>query len=313
MSMTGYGLCTQHHDWGSLHLELRSVNSRFLELQFKLPDEWRVTESLMRERIQETLKRGKVEIRLTVQPLAAGADQGAAAGVNVAAVELLRQQQQVILALIPDAQPLGVAQYLNWPGVLQHSTTAPSDMSLQCQQALAALDEALRALTASRQREGQQLSNSLLSVIAQIEDAVRSISADMPALIAEQQARLTERLTRAFDSVLEKQSSNPDNGPAKLNVSFDEVMLRVRQEVSALGLRADVSEETARLQSHLIEFKRTLSAPGPHGKRLDFLIQEMNREANTLGSKSLSLITTRASVDLKQFIEQLREQVQNLE
>ncbi len=325
-SMTGFGLASEHFAWGSLVIELRSVNSRFLELHFKMPDQWRGAEPILRELLQQQLKRGKVECRLSSKIVQ---DQNDDATLIPAQLQKIADWQKQIHSTFAAAQPLSVYEILNLAqsnnaGASYSSNNAIQSETLlaggqlnaeQTQALLTTAQKALTGLIESRQREGAALAQTLKQGLTQLRGIVDPLAEQMPVLIAAQQQKLTDRLQTVLTSSGANSTGTSDK-KAETNaveISHDEIMLRIRQEISALGLKADVAEELARLNAHIAEFDRSLDAAGPHGKRLDFLVQELNREANTVGSKSLSLISTHASLGLKQVIEQLREQIQNLE
>jgi uncharacterized protein (TIGR00255 family) len=325
-SMTGFGLASEHFTWGSLVIELRSVNSRFLELHFKMPDQWRGAEPILRELLQQQLKRGKVECRLSSKSTQDQPDDGTLIPAQLQKIADWQTQVQTTFAA---AQPLSVYEILNLAqsnnasasyGLTNamHSETQLAGGQLNADQTQALLSTAQKALTGlieSRQREGAALAQTLKQGLTQLRGIVDPLAEQMPVLIAAQQQKLTDRLQTVLTSSGANIASAIDKKAetSAVEISHDEIMLRIRQEISALGLKADVAEELARLNAHIAEFDRSLDAAGPHGKRLDFLVQELNREANTVGSKSLSLISTHASLGLKQVIEQLREQIQNLE
>ncbi len=302
--MTGFGLATEHFAWGSLIIELRAVNSRFLELHFKIPDQWRGAEPILRELLQQQLKRGKVECRLSSK----SANNEAETTLSASELQRLGQWQAQIHQQFSDAKPLSVYEILKLRQLANSGsgaeTSAQGQLSDEQTKALMTTAQtALDSLIQSRQREGASLASTLKQGLTQLRAIVEPLAEQMPALIAAQQQKFSDRLLAVFSNT---------TSPA-VEVPQEEVMLRLRQEVGALGMRADVAEELARLNAHVVEFERCLDVAGPHGKRLDFLVQELNREANTIGSKSHSLISTHASLGLKQVIEQLREQIQNLE
>jgi uncharacterized protein (TIGR00255 family) len=294
-SMTGFASGQRELSGGRLVCEIRSVNARFLDLTFRMADEWRAIEPALRELVAERISRGKVECRLAWQRSAVtGPDTRT---VDVAALQKLRDWQDSVLGTLPQARQLSVDEALHWPGVLPDTEADPAEQSLD---ALALTREVLGEFDASRRREGEKLARAIRQAL----DAVRTVSqnyaARLPELVAAQQQRLTQRLTDALSE-------------AAPGLPTEETAARVRQEVTASGLRGDVTEEVSRLAAHVKEVERVLSAGGPMGKRLDFLCQELNREANTLGSKAQWIDQTRAALDLKLAIEQIREQVQNLE
>ena len=273
-----------------LGLEIRSVNSRFLDLTFRLPDELRAFEPLLREWIGARLKRGKVEIRASLS----GTDNSALPELSPHLLQRLNSLQDSIRAWLPQAQPLGVAEVLRLAATEQ---TAPADWS----QAMApAAEQALQELLQARQREGERLAAMLRACLAQLHVLVERAQPLVPALVEQQRNRFLERWRDAM--ALAEGASMPESARE-----------RALTEATAYAIRIDVAEELTRLRSHLQEIERLLAKGGEIGKRLDFLIQELHREANTLGSKSALLEMTQISVDMKVLIEQMREQVQNIE
>ena len=295
-SMTGYGTVTRDHELGRLTIELRSVNSRFLDLAFRLPDELRALEPVVREAVQSRVTRGKVDCRAAVQHRAAAR---AEVVLRPGALDALAQAQARVLERFPDAAPLSVADALRFPGVVDDPQPDPAQWVGAFRPLVeAAIDE----LLASRAREGVRLADAIRQRAAGMADLVARLKPRAPELVAEYGHKLTERLREAAGGAL--------GGTA---VPLDEAMARIRQEVSVYGMRVDVAEELSRLEIHVAELLRIVDGGGQVGKRLDFLMQEFNREANTLSSKSQDVETTRAAVDMKVLIEQMREQVQNIE
>lgn len=286
LSMTGYAHLTREWERGALSVEIKSVNHRYLEAQFRLSEALRLLEPLLREKIQSSLRRGKIELRLDWKP---GNDNSQPESASTATLEWLRGQAAVVQEVFPDANPLSVGEVLRWPGVLDESHSGKEPPAEFC---LAAVDEALQAFFATRSREGEQLKSLLLEKADAIEQAVQSLQHLLPELNAAYQARLKNRLEEVLEQDVED---------------------RLHQEMVLHCSRTDVEEELARIKVHVNEVRLSLKQGGTVGKRLDFLLQELNREANTLGSKSANLETTRAMIDLKVLIEQMREQVQNLE
>ncbi len=295
-SMTGFGSGRAGTAAGSVTVEVRSVNSRFLDLTLRCTDDLRHTEGTVRERIAARLARGKVECRLALQR-----DAGAApARPNAQALAQLAELARHVRAALPDAAPLSVVEALAWPGVLDAGAL---DAEALTAGTLHALDEALAALQASREREGEALRALLLARCASIKAIAGALRERVPELLAHVERKLAERLEAALAGPLAAGGA----------LSREDVVERIRQEVTLYGLRADVDEELQRLTTHVAEVRRVLAAGGAVGRRLDFLMQELNREANTLGSKASAIDMTQAAVELKLAIEQMREQIQNLE
>lgn len=285
-SMTGFAVQTRDLGPVSLHLELRSVNSRFLDLAFRIGDDLRQAEPALRELITARLARGKVECRSQVHRRDTVPRDLALNGGLLAQLE---SAQAALRGRFPEAGPLSVADLLRWPGMLADDGLAFEDMQpVILEMARAALDE----LVASRRREGDKLAAMIRERLARVRELVAIVQPRVPALVAEYQEKMTNRLREAVASLDED---------------------RIRQEVSLFAQRIDVAEELSRLTTHVEETERILKAGGAAGKRLDFLMQEFNREANTLGSKSAASDVTSVSMELKVLIEQMREQIQNLE
>lgn len=294
--MTGFAGVAFATPLGPATIELRSVNSRFLDLTLKIADELRAFEPPIRELVGARLGRGKVECRLSVQR-SATAD---SMRLNAGALAGLQRLDAEIRQTLPDAAALSVADVLAWPGALE----APAlDAEALRSAVVAALDEALQRLQDSRGREGAAIAAALLERCAAIEAIVERLRGRLPELRAAMERKLTERLDQALAASLS----------AAAGLTREEVAERIRQEVTLYGLRADVDEELSRLATHVAEVRRVLAAGGAVGRRLDFLMQELNREANTLGSKATAVDLTQSAVELKLLIEQMREQVQNLE
>ena len=297
--MTGYAVATRETDAGTLTIELRSVNSRFLDLQFRINDELRGFEPALREAIMGRVGRGKVECRVS---FGRKADQGAATGLNTALAESLVTLQTALRGQFPDAQPLSVNELLRWPGMLAHAGAESRQADI-----MAARGEALDAFLASRAREGAALEAMLLSRVDEMENIVQRITPLVPQVIQQFQQKAVERMQEALGLA---QRNGDAAAPA---LSREEALDRIRQEVTLYGIRIDVAEELSRLTAHLEETRGILKKGGRVGKRLDFMMQELNREANTVGSKASAKELSDASMALKLLIEQMREQVQNLE
>ncbi|MDR2325597.1 MAG: YicC family protein [Acidovorax sp.] len=299
-SMTGYASAqhTSGADAGEtashnlrLGLEIRSVNSRFLDLTFRLPDELRAQEPALRALLTAKLKRGKVEVRAAI-------DQDAAASLPQPTPALLHRLvslQDQVQAWLPKANGLSVSDALRLCG--QGGPGSATDWS---EIAPALAEQAVTELLASREREGKRLAQMLRDRIQQLRALAEQAVPLVPQLVEQQRQRFLERWQEAM-------------GLTEGQVAPEAAQDRALTEATAFAIRIDVAEEITRLSSHLDEVERLLKKGGDIGKRLDFLIQEMHREANTLGSKSAALELTRISVDMKVLIEQMREQVQNIE
>lgn len=285
-SMTGYATATQETPYGSFSLEIRSVNNRYLDIQFRLPDDFRKQESAMRELLTTQLGRGKVECRLNFSPLTN--TQNVQQLDNVLLDKLLRLER-AIKAKHPEAQSLSVAEILEWPGMLGNDNLPFEELD---DISIGLLQIALDDLKASRIREGDKLKSILLERINQMRQLLLTASPRIPTLIAAFEEKLRLRLQEILGSLEDD---------------------RIRQEITLFAGKIDVDEELSRLQAHLDEVERILDKGGSVGKRLDFMMQELNREANTIGSKSVDLEISRISMELKVIIEQMREQVQNIE
>ncbi len=274
----------------AIGMEIRSVNSRFLDLGFRLSDELRTAEPALRELIGARLKRGKVEVRGWIE----GRQDNALRAPSVAELQRLIGVQDQIRAWLPTARELTVAEAMH---TLARSSPTPTGLT-DAVQALA--QQLLDDFTASREREGARLTTMLVDRVAQLRALALQAQPMVPALVEQQRLRFLERWNEAL-------------GAAQADAAAQAAQERALTEATAFAIRIDVAEEITRLQSHLDEIAQLLRKGGDVGKRLDFTIQELHREANTLGSKSSSLELTRISVDMKVLIEQMREQVQNLE
>ncbi len=288
--MTGYAAASAELDSGSLTLELRAVNHRYLDIQLRMPDELRVFEGAMREAISAQLQRGKVECRVNFA--ARTAQSGAT--LNRGLLLQLAAWNREVQDELPEARSLSVADVLRWNGVLETPTASADELRAAL---LDLLQEALLEFSASRAREGEKLKDFLLQRVEKIESLRDGVIPHVPAAIAAYEQKLTARLREAMQS-------------APANDVLDE---RIRQEITLFASKIDVDEELSRLASHLTEMRRILVQGGAVGKRLDFLMQELNREANTLGSKSVDAEVSRSAMEMKILIEQMREQIQNLE
>ena len=285
-SMTAYSRKEQLTDNGLLIWELRSVNHRFSEVSLRLPEEFRAQESAIRERIGARIKRGKIDGSLRFQ--SAGAQEQCLEIDKVLAGKLAHVSREVD-QLLYNAAPVNAFDVLRWPGVLK----APEQNTEKlAEDGMALLEVALEELLDTRQREGEKLKAMIEARCDAIESQVADIQQQLPKILSGIRERLAARL-------------------AEIQAELDPS--RLEQEVVLLVSKADVEEELDRLGAHVSEVRRVLQQHEPVGRRLDFLMQELNREANTLGSKSVHLTTTGASVELKVLIEQMREQIQNIE
>ncbi len=284
-SMTAFARQEREGDWGALTWELRSVNHRYLEVGLRLPDELRSLETAVRERAARRLGRGKLDCNLRYKPNQRRASLALDAQTleqTLAACEQIRQQ-------LPYDAPINPLDLLRWPGVIQEESNDPAPLA---EAALALFDQALIELVATRDREGAQIHEILLTRLDAMEPLVASARARLPEVLARIRDKLRLRVSELTAS------PDPD---------------RLEQELAYIAQKMDVDEELDRLTGHIAEVRRVFKLAEPVGRRLDFLMQEFNREANTLGSKSADCETTKVSVELKVLIEQMREQVQNVE
>lgn len=286
LSMTGFAAVAAELPGVSLSVELRSVNHRYLDLSIRLPDELRAAETSLRESLAAAIKRGKVECRIALNRTAQGT---AALAIDTGRIGQLAAAASEVTRAVPAAAPLSVHEILRWPGVLAEPTVPPAEL---LQHALLLVEQALTELAAARAREGAKIAAMLEACCADIETQVARVTPRIPAI----HAAFNERLaTRLRDAALDP---NED---------------RLKQELALFATKIDVAEELARLTTHVAEIRRVLRQGGSAGKRLDFLAQELHREANTLGSKSVDAEVSQAALELKVLIEQMREQVQNVE
>ncbi|QGZ62043.1 YicC/YloC family endoribonuclease [Paraburkholderia acidisoli] len=308
-SMTGYASATRElaaasgTGGASVSVELRTVNSRFLDLNFRMPEDVRVIEPTLREMLMTKLSRGKVDIRINIQRSEQAANAGA---LNRDALEQLAVLERAVLEAFPESGRLRTGEILRWPGVIAESGVAAEvlrDAVLGCGK------QAIADLIDVRAREGAQLATMLLANVTEMEAIVARITPLVPELIARHQQKIVERLQEALGIAAPNSEASGTIG----SVSRDEVAERIRQEVTMYGIRIDIAEELSRLTAHLNETRHVIEKGGRVGKRLDFMMQELNREANTLGSKAAAKELADASMTLKLLIEQMREQVQNLE
>ena len=285
-SMTGYAVKTRDIERGSLQLELKSVNSRYLDFHFRITEELRSLEMPLREMLSARLSRGKVECRLTFNAAAAHGEQ---LQLNTDLLGSLKSLSDRVRQEMPEAGPLSVNDVLRWPGMFGDQSV---DFAALSPVILALAREAIDDFTATRGREGEKLAAMIVDRVNAMREIVRQVAPRIP----EAQQLFTDKLRQRLQEALG-------------NASDD----RILQEVAVFATRIDVAEEISRLSTHLDEVERVLKQGGASGKRLDFLMQELNREANTLGSKSAITEVSQAAMDLKLLIEQMREQIQNLE
>lgn len=285
-SMTAFARQQQDDVWGSLVWEIRSVNHRYLEASVRLPDSLRSLEPVIRESLRGKLTRGKVECQLRFQ---ASPQLQSGILLNCEQIEQLARAALEVHGKMPDTLPMTVTDVLRWPGVLEES-----DRRLEAveQAALALFEATLNELLATRAREGEELGRLIELRLSAVKAIVVEVRALLPDILSRQRQNILDRL-------------------AEIRLELEPT--RLEQEVALLAQKADVDEELDRLDSHVGEVQRVLGTDGQIGRRLDFLMQELNREANTLSSKSVVAETTRSAVELKVLIEQMREQIQNIE
>lgn len=284
-SMTAFARHTIDYPWGAISCELRSVNSRYLETHFRMPDTVRASEMTLRELARQKLTRGKLDISLSLAYNQG--ESGISADLQVAQQYLKLAEQ--LAANMANPAPLSALDILRWPGVIK-------EQQVEAEQLLAAVKETFAAtveqLIEARQREGDKLAELIEQRLVAIGEQLQLVRSELPSILDQQRQRLRSKLAE-FAAELDQQ--------------------RLEQEMVIIANRADVDEELDRLDTHIAEIRRALADKKPSGRRLDFLMQELNREANTLGSKSLASLTTQVSVELKVLIEQMREQIQNIE
>lgn len=332
-SMTAFGSARADVEQGTLALEIRSVNSRFLDLYFKLPEELRHIEAPLRELITGALGRGKIEIRASF----VRQDKADANRLDPQWLRQLAAQYVAAREILPDLAPPRMIELLNWPG--QRNTADAFDGEIWGQATLTAARDAIAQLQAARAREGARLAEVMLTCARAAGETIDEVQTHLPIMLEEHRARLATKLHDTIAAAFPAGFSS---------ITGAELSERLSQESTLFALRIDVAEELARLRSHFQELrlilgdttaapaqahiqavgtqavaasskpakaspKKSAAGSGSAGKRLDFLFQEMNREANTLGSKAASLEMTRAAMDLKVLIEQMREQAQNIE
>lgn len=287
-SMTSFARATETGPNGQLTWEIRTVNHRYLEPHFRIPDTFRELEPQLRETLKKCLGRGKVECSLRVQ----GEMDEQPLQLNTERLSELTQVLTQVAEWAPQAQVASQLELLAWPGVLD--TTPPDNKGL-IQMALNSFQQCLGQINVSRRREGESLSKLIEQRLDNVDQLIEQVEVHLPEALQAQRQQLQDKLA---ELVSEESGANPD---------------RLEQEMVILAQKADVAEELDRLRTHTKEVRSILKRNEPIGRRLDFMMQELNREANTLSSKALTSTTTRAAVDLKVLIEQMREQVQNIE
>lgn len=285
-SMTAYARQEVATEWGRLTWELRSVNHRYLETSMRMPEELRQLEGSVREKVAKYLKRGKVECNLRLQR---DGVESTEIDMNAAMAQKLVAAAQSVREMIPDAAAINPLDVLKWPGVLQ---SPEMDLDSMKKAVMDLLDETLKDMVQTREREGEKLKEMIATRAETMVEISEQVKLRIPHVLKHLHERLASRLEE-FKAQLDSD--------------------RLEQEMVMQAQRIDVDEELDRLLAHLQEVNRVLAQKGPVGRRLDFLMQELNREANTLGSKSADTETTKASVEMKVLIEQMREQVQNIE
>jgi uncharacterized protein (TIGR00255 family) len=284
--MTGFARESVDTDIGTLTWEIRAVNHRYLDVQFRLPDDLRPKEPLFRQQAGTVLGRGKVECALYFQR---AQHQDSELPIDTGLVEVIGHRISELTSKLPNVAAANPIEILRWPGVIMQNSI---DTEPLFEQSGALLDKALAAIQGMRASEGARIEEMLEARCAEIADIAASVRSRMPTVLEAIRAKQRERID-------------------KLEVEADPGRLEV--ELALIAQKLDVDEELDRLESHLVEIRDAIGAEKPVGRRLDFLMQELNREANTLGSKSADAETTRAAVDLKVLIEQMREQIQNVE
>ena len=285
-SMTAFSRQQLEREWGSLTWEIRSVNHRYLEPSVRLPENFRNLENPIRKQLRDKLYRGKIECQLRLRTVESNQIDW---HLNLDLISQLTKANSEINNNIGGDYKLSSLDILKWPGVISDQSI---DEEIFNKEAMELFEKALDDLMVVREREGASLREAILKRIASIQGIIDSIQANMPSIILKQKENLLNKLE-------------------EIKAEFEPI--RLEQEITLLAQKADVDEELDRLNSHLQEAKRVLDSSGQIGRRLDFLMQELNREANTLSSKSIVVETTQSAVELKVLIEQMREQIQNIE
>ncbi|MBU6467700.1 MAG: YicC family protein [Betaproteobacteria bacterium] len=285
-SMTGFASEIRELPYGTLSIDLKSVNHRFLDIQIRLPDSLRSLESAFRERISKSLQRGKIDCRIDLRLR----DQATNPTLlNTSVLEQLRSASAVVQEVFTDATPLSVHDILKWPGVFQVDNPITDQIE---NDVLSVLNQILLDLSEARKREGSQLALFLKERVLAIRQIVLALTPEVPLFVKQFEERLKLRFQEALGSEREE---------------------RIYQEIALMAAKVDIEEEISRLNLHLDETLRLIEAGGSIGKKLDFLMQELNREANTLGSKAVVNKLSTGALEMKILIEQMREQIQNIE
>lgn len=285
-SMTGFARKTAESPAGTLTCELRTVNHRFLDVQFRLPDELRAKEIELRQQIAGSVKRGKIECSVHIRRVQ---QQDSELRLNNDLVKQIGRSVEALNSLLPATRDVDPIDVLRWPGVVEESEVATEPLFVAANELLR---ETLTALGEMRGNEGKRIGAMLEARCAEILQIAKSVQKRMPQVLEAVRTRQRERID-------------------KLNIDADPA--RLETELALIAQKLDVDEELDRLESHVSEIRSILGSEDAVGRRLDFLMQELNREANTLGSKSADAATTKAAVELKVLIEQMREQIQNVE
>ena len=285
-SMTGFARLEAQHPWGVLSCEIRSVNHRYLEPSIRMPETMRNLEPNLREVLKKFLHRGKIEVSLHLKTETSEKSDMA---LNLELVKKIHEMAETLNTEVGAGKALSANDYLRWPGVIQAAEIDPDELASQVK---LLFSNTLQQLVDNRQREGKELDQLIVQRLEEIAVHVEQVRQRLPEILSQHQAKLRAKLDT-------------------LAVEIDEE--RFSQEAIYIAQKADVAEELDRLEAHITEVKHTLNQSGPIGRRLDFLMQELNREANTLSSKSMASDTTQSAVDIKVLIEQMREQVQNIE
>jgi len=286
LSMTGFSRQEIAEDWGSLSIEIKSVNHRYLETWFRLPESLKSSETQIRDQIRKTIKRGKLDIQVRLTTTSGRSE---SIQVNDAALHNLDQALEQVRHIVPEAKQPTALELLSWPGITQSAELDVETLNAVLKTLTA---NAIKQLVEHRRREGVELAQAIEERLIAISNIVAEVKNSLPNILQQQRQNLADKV-------------------ADLRVEIDPQ--RLEQEIVLLAQKADVAEELDRLNAHIQEARHILKKKEVKGRQLDFLMQEFNREANTLSSKSIVTETTRSAVELKVLIEQMREQIQNIE